>query len=155
VSAEEWSRDDYTISTDRTRLDLEVVHGYLARSYWAQGITRDVVQRSIASSLNFGLYAGNEQAGFARVITDYATFGYLADVFVLEEHRGRGLGMWLMETVMAHPRLQGLRVWRLATRDAHGLYEKVGFRSLARPERLMEIVDEAVYAGDRQEEIKR
>jgi GNAT superfamily N-acetyltransferase len=94
------------------------------------------------------VYFGDAQIGFARVITDYATFGYLADVFVLEEHRGQGLSVWLMETVMAHPRLQGFRVWRLATKDAHSLYEKVGFRALGHPERMMEIVDPAVYARD-------
>lgn len=119
---------------------------FLARSYWAEGISREVVERSIAHSLNFGIYRGSAQIGFARVITDYATFGYVADVFVLEEHRGKQLGVWLMETVRAHPRLQGLRVWRLATKDAHALYEKVGFRELAHPERMMEIVDPAVYA---------
>jgi GNAT superfamily N-acetyltransferase len=143
---EEWLRGAYVISTDTARVDVDVVHGYLARSYWASGISRDVVERSIAGSLNFGVYRGDAQVGFARVITDYATFGYLADVFVLEAHRGQKLGVWLIETVMAHPRLQGFRVWRLATKDAHGLYEKYGFRALAHPERMMEIVDPAVYA---------
>jgi GNAT superfamily N-acetyltransferase len=145
---EEYRRGEYVISTDPSRIDLDVVCGFLERSYWAAGISREVVARSIEGSLNFGVYFGDAQIGFARVITDYATFGYLADVFVLEEHRGQGLSMWLMETVMAHPRLQGFRVWRLATKDAHSLYEKVGFRALGHPERMMEIVDPAVYARD-------
>lgn len=145
--AEEWRRGDYTISTDARRLDVGVIHGYLRRSYWANGIGRDVVARSIAGSFCFGLYHESDgQVGFARVITDFATTGYLADVFVLEDHRGHGLGVWLIETVMSHPRLQGFRVWRLGTRDAHGLYEKFGWAGLAHPDRMMEIVDPAVYA---------
>jgi GNAT superfamily N-acetyltransferase len=144
----EWREGAYVISTDPAKIDLDVVCGVLARSYWAEGISQEVVERSIAGSLNFGLYLGAAQIGFARVVTDYATFGYLADVFVLEEHRGKRLSVWLMETIMAHPQLQGLRVWRLATKDAHRLYEKVGFRELAHPERMMEIVDPAVYARD-------
>ncbi len=144
----EWSRGAYVISTDPAKIDLDIVCGFLARSYWAEGISRDVFERSIAGSLNFGLYLGAEQIGFARVITDYATFGYVADVFVLEEHRGRKLAVWLMETIRSHPELRDLRVWRLATKDAHTLYEKVGFRELAHPERMMEIVDPAVYARD-------
>ncbi len=124
----EWQRPPYTISTDPARLDLDVVHGWLAReSYWAAGIARDVVARSIAHSLPFGLYAPDGQVGFARVVTDRATFGYLADVFVLPAHRGRGLGVWLVETVLSHPELQGFRRWHLATRDAHGLYTRFGF----------------------------
>ena len=145
---EEYRRGAYVISTDVARVDLDVVCGFLGRSYWAQGISRETVARSIEHSLNFVLLCDDRQAGFARVITDYATFAYLADVFVLEEHRGKKLSIWLMETVMAHPRLQGLRVWRLATKDAHSLYEKVGFRALGHPERMMEIVDPAVYARD-------
>jgi GNAT superfamily N-acetyltransferase len=145
---DEYRRAEYVISTDPARIDIDVVCGFLERSYWAAGIARDVVARSIEGSLNFGIYAGDAQVGFARVITDYATFGYLADVFVLEEHRGKGLSVWLMETIMAHPRLQNFRVWRLATKDAHSLYEKVGFRALGHPERMMEIVDPAVYSRD-------
>ena len=127
---------------------MDVVHAFLRRSYWAAGVSREVVERSIAHSLCFGVYRGDEQIGFARVITDFATTAYLADVFVLEEHRGRKLSVWLMETIRAHPSLQGMRVWRLATKDAHGLYEKVGFTPLAHPERLMEIIDPAMYAGE-------
>ena len=147
-----WSRDRYTLTDDPSRVDVDVVHGYLVRSYWAQGITRDVVARSVAHSLTFTLLSGDTQVGFARAITDRATFAYLADVFILEEHRGKGLAVWMMECIMSHPDLQRLRVFRLATKDAHGLYEKVGFRRLAKPERNMEIIDPAVYAGDRMEE---
>ena len=144
----EWRRGAYVISTDPAKIDLDVVCGFLARSYWAEGISREVVERSIAGSLNFGLYLGAAQIGFARVITDYATFGYVADVFVLEAHRGRKLAVWLMETIRSHPELRDLRVWLLATKDAHTLYEKVGFRELAHPERMMAIVDPLVYARD-------
>ncbi|MBI2724363.1 MAG: GNAT family N-acetyltransferase [Chloroflexi bacterium] len=125
-----------------------MVHGYLARSYWSQGVSRDIVARSIEHSLCFGLYEGERQVGFARAITDQATMAYMADVFVLEEYRGRGLGVFLVGSLMAHPALQGLRVFRLATMDAHTLYAKFGFTPLARPERMMEIVDPAVYAGN-------
>lgn len=143
---EEWRRGAYTISTDKGRLDTGVIHGYLRRSYWAKGIGRDVVERAIEGSCCFGLFHDDDgQVGFARAITDFATTGYLADVFVLEEHRGHGLGVWLIETVMSHPRLQGFRVWRLGTRDAHGLYEKFGWKPLAHPDRMMEIVNPAVY----------
>ena len=145
---DERKRGDYTISTDPSRIDIDLVYAFLTRSYWAAGITREVVERSIEHSMCFGVYRGEEQVGFARVITDYATTAYLADVFILEAHRGRKLAVWLMETIVGHPALQRLRVWRLATKDAHGLYQKVGFRALAHPERLMEIIDPAVYAGE-------
>ena len=144
----EWTRGDYTISTDRARVDVDVVHAFVTTSYWGAGISRPVVERSIEHSLCFGLYQIDDQVGFARVVTDYATFAYVADVFVLEEHRGQKLSVWLMETIRAHPKLQGLRVWRLATKDAHTLYEKVGFTALGHPERMMEIVDPLVYATD-------
>lgn len=134
------------ISTAPERLDLAVIHGYLARSYWAVGIPRATVERALDHSLNFGLYDGDAQIGFARVITDRATFAYLADVFVLEGRRGAGLGHWLVEAVQAHPALAGLRRFLLATRDAHGLYAQHGFVPLARPERLMEILRPDVYA---------
>jgi GNAT superfamily N-acetyltransferase len=124
----EWRRDEhYVISTERRRLDLEVIHGFLSRIYWAEGIPREVVARSIEHSLPFGVYEGVEQIGFARVVTDYATFAYLADVFVLEEHRGKGLSKWLVATILAHPELQGLRRFSLMTRDAQELYRKFGF----------------------------
>ncbi|HXG68485.1 MAG TPA: GNAT family N-acetyltransferase, partial [Blastocatellia bacterium] len=108
---QEWQRGPYTISADRSRLDLEVIHGYLSRSYWAARRPLETIKRSIEHSLAFGVYEGERQIGFTRVITDYATFAYLADVFILEEFRGQGLGKWLMEVISAHPELQGLRRW--------------------------------------------
>jgi len=138
-------RDGYRISTDPGQLDLDVTHGFLTSSYWATGISRELVERSIESSIVFGVYAGTAQVGFARVVTDRATFAYLCDVFVLPEHQGRGLGTWLCETVLAHPETQGLRRWVLATLDAHGLYARVGFQPLASPERFMEIIREGIY----------
>ena len=133
-----WRRDGYLISIDRSLLDLRFVHGYLKTSYWAAGVPEEVVRRSVENSLCFGVYSDEEQVGFARVVTDRATFAYLADVFVLEEHRGRGLGKWLVEVVLSHPELRGLRRWMLATRDAHELYRKYGFAELGRPEIFME-----------------
>jgi GNAT superfamily N-acetyltransferase len=141
----EWRRDVFTISTDRSKLDRAAIHEFLAGSYWATGIPREIVDRSIEGALCFGLFENGRQIGFARVITDAATFAYLADVYVLESHRGRGLATWLMESILAHPELQGLRRWMLVTRDAHGLYRKVGFRELAHPERIMEILYPGIY----------
>jgi GNAT superfamily N-acetyltransferase len=132
------TKSDYHISTDKNRLDLDAIHEFLSQTYWSPGIAREVVERSIENSLAFGLYHGKEQVGFARVITDSASFGYLADVYVLEQHRGKGLARWMMEVVLAHPELQGLRWWMLRTRDAHGLYEKLGFTSPANPSSIME-----------------
>jgi GNAT superfamily N-acetyltransferase len=128
-----WRRGQFEVSSDPNRLDLDVVHGYLTRSYWATGITRDKVERSLAGSLSFGVYqlaahnAAESQVGFARVVSDHVTFAWLGDVFILEEYQGRGLGKFLMECVVAHPQLQGLRRFVLATRDAHGLYAQFGF----------------------------
>ena len=134
----EWHRDGYTISTDPRRLDLEVIHGFLANdSYWAQGRSVETIRRSIEHSLAFGVYEGERQVGFCRVITDYATFAWLADVFVVEAYRGRGLAVWLVETVISHPELQGLKRWLLATKDAHGLYAKYGFEPLPEVDRWM------------------
>ena len=139
----EWQRGEYTISTDDVRLDIALIHDFLSnQAYWAKGRTRATIERSIANSLAFGVYRAGRQVGFARVITDYATFAYLADVFVLEEERGQGLGKWLMETIVRHPALQGLRRWLLATHDAHGLYRQYGFTELKRPDRWMERFDE-------------
>ena len=122
------------------------MHGYLAnRSYWARGIPRAILEKSNQNSLCFGVYQGKQQVGFARVITDYATFAYIEDVFILEEYQGQGLGKWLLACVREHPQLQGLRRWVLLTRDAHGLYAQAGFRPLSRPERYMEINDPDVY----------
>jgi GNAT superfamily N-acetyltransferase len=140
-------RDDYLVSTDPARLDLPLIHDFLAnRSYWAAGIPLEVVQRSAENSLCFGLYQGPNQIGFARIVTDEATFAYLADVFVLEAHRGQGLSKWLLECVMRHPRLQGLRRFLLGTRDAHGLYQRHGFTPLTDPERFLEIFRPDVYS---------
>ncbi len=141
----EWQRGEFVVSDDTARVDVGAVWSYLKRSYWAEGIPREVVKRAIANSLNFGLYRGAAQAGFARVITDYATFAYIADVLVLEELRGQKLAVWLMECVAAHPRLQGLRNTMLGTRDAHTLYQKTGFAPLAIPERWMQRLDPDVY----------
>lgn len=142
----EWRQDEFTISTDPARIDVGVVHGFLASSYWARGVPLETVRRSLEHSLNFGLYHGDAQIGFARVVSDRATVAYVGDVFVLDAWRGRGLSVWLMRTVVAHPELQGLRRWILLTRDAHALYEKVGFTSLAAPDRWMERWDRDVYA---------
>lgn len=135
----------YEIDTDRTRLDMRVVHGFLAASHWARGIPMSVLQRAIRKSLPFGLYKDGRQVGFARVVTDGATFAYLADVFVLEAERGQGLGRWLVESILAHPGLQGLRRWLLGTRNAHGLYRKVGFAEPPAPFAFLERLDPAVY----------
>jgi len=135
----------YEVSSDPARLDLDVIHGFLRRSYWSPGIPREVVERALRNSLGFGAYHRGAQVGFARVITDRATFAYVADVFVLEEHRGRGVSKLLMQAVMAHPELQGLRRWSLATRDAHGLYRQFGFAPVAQPERHMEILRRDIY----------
>ncbi len=136
----EWTRQGYTISDDPARVDVDAVHRYLSEeAYWARGVPHDVVTRSIAGSLPFGLYdPEGGQAGFARAITDRATYAYLADVYVLDAHRRQGLGVWLVETVLGHPELQGLRRWVLFTEDAHGLYERFGFVPGATPERYME-----------------
>lgn len=141
----ERTKDDFTISTDKTRIDVDCVHRFLRASYWAENIPRDVVQRSIDGSLCFGLYCGQKQVGFARVITDEATFAYLCDVFVLEDWRGKGLSKWLMETVVSYPTLQGLRRFLLATRDAHGLYALYGFAPLTAADRWMQVHQPDVY----------
>ena len=137
---QEWRRGEYIISTDKRRLDLSVVHGFLTSSYWAAGIPIEIVKKSIEHSLSFGVYKGDKQVGFARVITDYATFAYIGDVFILEDYRGQGLSKWLMQVIADHPELQGLRRWLLLTRDAHGLYKKTGFVEPKTPERSMEKV---------------
>ncbi len=138
----EWTKGDYTVSTVRGRLDLGLIHRFISEeSYWGQGRSVEVVRRSVENSLPFGIYCGREQVGFARVVTDYATFAWLADVFVVEGHRGRGLSKWLMEVVLGHPELQGFRRWVLATKDAHELYRRFGFMDLKRPERWMERPD--------------
>lgn len=149
----------YLIATDPAHLDVDAIHAYLTRSYWAEAIPRATVARSLRGSLCFGLYidapgaaAPGAQVGFARVISDLATFAYLCDVYVLEDHRGRGLSKWLVQTVLDHPDLAGLRRFLLGTRDAHGLYARYGFRPLEAPQRFMEIVRPGLYAGKRGEE---
>jgi GNAT superfamily N-acetyltransferase len=134
----ERSRGEHRITTDPRELDLDAVHAYLTRSYWAEGISRERVAKSVERALCFSLKHGDRQVGFARVITDHATFAYLCDVYVLEEQQGQGLGTWLMQTVVSHPDLD-VRRFVLVTRDAHGLYQKVGFRPLESPARYMEI----------------
>lgn len=140
-------KDDFTISTDKTTLSLEYIHQYLSeQSYWAKGIPMHTVKKSIENSLCFGVYKGSNMAGFARVISDFATFAYLADVFIDEAYRGQGLSKWLMEVILAHPELQGLRRFMLATRDAHGLYRQFNFRALANPEYMLAIVNPDIYS---------
>ncbi len=143
---------DFLISTDRARLDLNVVHGFLTNCYWAKGVPREVVERSIRNSLCFGVYdSSGAQVGFTRVISDFATYAYICDVFVLESHRGRGLGKWLMQCIVEHPALQNLRRWTLATLDAHGLYAQVGFTPLQSPARYMERFRPDLYEQLRKE----
>ncbi len=134
----EVKKNDFLISTDKSKLDVDVIHHYLCNeSYWAKNIPKDIVQQSIEGSVCFGLYDTGKQVGFARVITDTATFGYLADVFIIETYRGKGLGKWMMEVIMNHPGLQAFRRWMLATQDAQGLYAQFGFQPLDKPERIM------------------
>jgi GNAT superfamily N-acetyltransferase len=140
---------DYLISTDPRRIDAHAIQAYLARSYWAESIPMEIVEKAIAGSLGFALCKDDRQIGFARVVTDRATFAYLCDVYVLEEHRGRGLAKWLIQTVCAHPELQRLRRFVLITRDAHKLYEGCGFRTLQNPGGYMEIVRRDVYRPSR------
>jgi len=139
--------DAYEISTDPSRLDVDAMHAYLTRSYWSPGIPRETVERAVRHSLCFGVYerAGGRQVGLARVVTDHATFAYLCDVYVLEDHRGHGLGKRLIEAVMAHPALTGARRAVLATRDAHGLYARHGFRTPPDDGVLMQILRPDVY----------
>jgi GNAT superfamily N-acetyltransferase len=142
----EHRRGEFLISTDRERLSLDVVHDFLTNCYWAKGIPRETVARSIERSLCFGIYDGSgAQIGFARVISDFATIAYVGDVFVLETHRGRGLGKWLMQCITEHPALQNLRRWILTTRDAHALYSQVGFTPVKAPERFMELHRPNIY----------
>jgi GNAT superfamily N-acetyltransferase len=152
--AYEIKKGDYLISDDKLKLDVSLVHNYLSKeSYWAQNIPKNVVKKSIENSISFGVYHGKDQVGFARVITDRATFAYLADVFIIEKFRGLGLSKWLIESIHQHPDLQGLRRWMLATRDAFGLYEKYGWKLLAAPERFMEISVKDPYLKKGEDEV--
>ena len=138
-------KGDYSITTDKARMDIDFIHRYLTRSYWAEGITKEIVRKSVSGSLCFAVLEGEKQVGFARMVTDEATFAYLADVFIIEEYRGKGLSKWLIETILAHPGMHGLRRMMLATRDAHGLYSQFGFTPLNYPERWMQIHNPDVY----------
>ena len=133
------TKDGFTISTDKNKIDIDYVHAFLTQSYWSPGIPMETVKRAMENSLCFGIYDNHKQIGYARMITDQATFAYLADVFIDEEFRGKGLGKWLVEAILAHPGLQGLRRMLLATRDAHSLYAQFGFTPFTNPERWMQI----------------
>lgn len=142
----EWTKDTFTVSCDPAKLDVPLIAEFLSDTYWSKGIPLATVEKSLKGSLCFALLDGEHQIGLARVISDYATIAYLGDVFVLPQYRGKGLSKWLMECVVSHPDLQGLRRWILATSDAHGLYQQFGFTALKRPEIFMERHDPAVYA---------
>ena len=136
----------YHISSQRQDMDIKVIHRYLSRSYWAKDIPIDIVETAIDNSLCFGVFnTSDDQVAFARMITDTATFAYLSDVFVLEEHRGKGISKWLMQEILAHPKLQGIRRMALATSDAHGLYQQFGFKSLGSPDLFMELHQANIY----------
>lgn len=137
--------DGWLVSCDPQRLDLEVIHGFLASAYWSRGIPREIVERALRHSICFGIYVGQRQVGFARAISDHATYAYVADVFVDPEFRGRGLSKRLMEAMLAHPDLRGLRRWGLVTHDAHGLYQRYGFTPIDHPERHLEILRPDLY----------
>jgi GNAT superfamily N-acetyltransferase len=134
----ETTRENLTISTDNNRLDQEAIYDMLTRAYWAKGRSREMIARTLNFSLVFGVYDGSKMIGMARVVSDFTTFAWLCDVFILEEYRGRGISRWLMETVLAHPDLQGLRRFTLMSTDARGLYTKFGFKALESPEKWME-----------------
>jgi len=134
---QEWRRDNVTVNTDPDRLDLGVIHGFLTQAYWSMGVTEQTIRRSIEHSMPFGVYLEGCQVGFARVITDQTTFAYLCDVFIIPEARSQGFARFMLECILAHPELRGLRTWTLFTRDAHGLYEQVGFERGKMLERLM------------------
>jgi GNAT superfamily N-acetyltransferase len=142
----ESTKDEFILSTDRQKIDIDFVHRFLTESYWAKGIPRETVRRSVEGALCFGIYLKEQQVGFARVITDCATFAYLADVFIDPRHRGKGLGKWLMQTIVEHPDLQGLRRFMLATRDAHGLYKTFGFTPFPVTDTWMHIHQPSVYS---------
>ncbi len=137
----EYKRDNFTISDDASRLDVDAICDFLSRSYWANKRPRDLIEKSIQHSLNFGVYDNSKQIGFARVVTDRSVFAYLCDVFIHEQYRGHSLGKWMMECILVHPDLQGLRRWCLLTQDAHGLYQQFGFTELNDPVRWMEKYD--------------
>ncbi|WP_370898150.1 GNAT family N-acetyltransferase [Chryseobacterium gossypii] len=140
-------KDEFCISTDKTRLDIDSIHDFLStKAYWSLNIPRERVQKAIGNSLCFGVFHNEKQIGFARIITDFSTAAYLCDVYILEDHRGKGLSKWLMEAVMGHPELQGLRRWMLVTGDAHGLYRQFGWADIAEPSKWMELHNKNVYS---------
>jgi N-acetylglutamate synthase-like GNAT family acetyltransferase len=141
----EFQKNEYSISTNKNKLQFDVIHGFLSTSYWSPNIPMEIVKRAAENSLTFGIYKDNVQVGYARIISDYATFAYLADVFVLESERGKSLSKWLMECILQIPNLQGLRRWMLATRDAHGLYAQFGFTPLENPQMMMQIARPNIY----------
>jgi GNAT superfamily N-acetyltransferase len=141
-----WTHGDYEVSTDPARIDLDLTHKFLSEeAYWSPGVPREVVERAVSNSINFGVYKGSAQVGFLRVVSDRATFAWIGDVFVLPEHRGHGVSKFLMECALGHPELQGLRRWLLATRDAHGLYAQYGFTELHDATKFMERWDPDIY----------
>lgn len=146
---QEYNRDNVLISTDQCKIDVDAVHTILTHSYWSEGVSKEIVLRSIKHSLCFGVYEGREQIGFARVISDYSTYAYLADVYILEPYRGKGLAKWLMSCIVSHPDLQHLRRWSLVTRDAHELYMQFGFTQLKNPDRYMELFTPGMYKKSR------
>lgn len=145
----EWKRDHLLVTTDPARMDVDAIHAFLARAYWSTGIPRATVESAVRHSLCFGLFDSTAQVGLARLVTDHATFAYLCDVYVLESHRGRGLGQWLIECVMAHPSMSGLRRIMLVTNDAHELYRRFGFVEATDPQKLMEIRRPNIYQQTR------
>ncbi len=137
-------KNNYLVSTDKNKINVDYVHGFLSQSYWSPGVPVKVVKKAMKGSLCFGVYYKDKQVGYARMVTDKATFAYLADVFIDEDHRGKGLAKWLVETILAYPQLQNLRRILLATKDAHKLYEQCGFTSINNPERYM-VYNPSVY----------
>ena len=144
-TSSEWKRNGYSISTDKSRIDLGMVHGFLSKSYWAENIPRHIVQNSIDNSLCFGVYHQQNQIGFARVVTDFSTFAYLADVFIVPEERGKGLTKWLMQIIVDHPKLQGLTKIHFGNQGCSRLYAQFGFTPFDKPERWMQKHDPEVY----------
>lgn len=136
-----YTKGGFTVTTDKEKIDIDILHNFFNKSYWANGRTKQTIIASIENSLCFSMFKGEKQIGFARVITDYATFAYLCDVYIEEDYRGNGLGIWMLECILNYPNLLDLKKWLLATRDAHELYRKFGFSSLVNPEKYMEIVN--------------
>ncbi|MPM50903.1 hypothetical protein SDC9_97649 [bioreactor metagenome] len=136
-----YTKGGFTVTTDKEKIEIDILHNFINQSYWANGRTKQTIITSIENSLCFSMFKGEKQIGFARVITDYATFAYLCDVYIEEDYRGNGLGIWMLECILNYPNLLDLKKWLLATRDAHELYRKFGFYSLSNPEKYMEIVN--------------